>query len=295
MGGPEAAAAGLPRPADVPSERWEALAARDLAARWGVPAVHLYEAVGSTNDVARQLAASGAERGTVVLAERQLMGRGRAGRPWDSPPGVGIWLSMIAAAPADAAAAAVLPLRVGVALARALEPFTVPRSIGLKWPNDLLVESAKLGGILCEGSWTGTDAGPVVVGVGLNVLQRADDLPPALRGAATSLRMAAGETVTRTAVADAVVSALLAELRAAPMPAVTLAQELSARDVLRGRRITVSDPETDAPRLEGLAMGIAENGALLVRTSDGQVRPVRSGTVRATDPPVAPIRPAAER
>lgn len=295
MAGPDAAATGAPGATDRPSERWEGLAARDLAARWGVPAVHLYETVGSTNDVARRLAASGAETGTVVLAERQLMGRGRAGRPWDSPPGVGVWLSMTAAAPVDAAAAAVLPLRVGVALARALEPLTMPRGVGLKWPNDLLVEGAKLGGILCEGSWTGTDAGPVVVGVGLNVLQRADDLPPPLRGVAISMRMAAGETVTRSAVADAVVSALLDELGDAPLPLATLAQELKARDVLRGKRIAVSDPETGAPRLEGMAIGIAEDGALLVRTRDGQVRPIRSGTVRATDPPIAAPRPQAGR
>lgn len=269
-----------PVPPDVPCDAWEACGARALASRWAVPAVHLYETVGSTNDVARRLASAGAEPGTLVLAERQLTGRGRAGRAWESPPRLGIWLSMIMSPPADADAAGVLPLRAGTAIARAVEPFVHPRRVGLKWPNDLLVDGLKLGGILCEGVWVGSAAGPVVVGVGLNALQREEDLPRHLRGLATSVRLSAGSPVERLAIADAVVTALVADLQTARATPEALAAELARRDVLRGRIVEVTDPDTGERRVRGMATGIAPDGALLVQPEAEAAREIRSGTVR---------------
>ena len=81
---------------DRPAGRWEGLAAAELSARWSLPAVHLYERIASTSDAARALADAGAPHGTLVLAEEQTAGRGRSGRAWSSPPGLGIWMSMVA-------------------------------------------------------------------------------------------------------------------------------------------------------------------------------------------------------
>lgn len=281
---------------DGAADRWEGIGARELERRWGIPGVHLCSDVGSTNDVARRLSSAGAPAGTIVLADRQLAGRGRAGRAWDSPAGVGIWLSLVVPPPRDAVAAGTLPLRVGVAAARALDGFTAPARVGIKWPNDLVLRGEKLGGVLCEGTWTGDRPGPVVVGVGLNVSQGESEIPPELRGRATSLAIATGRPHDRLAVADALVAALRAGVLDAELTATELAEELAARDVLAGRPVTVTDPESGEPRLAGVATGIADDGALLVRVrgehaeggDDGStVHAVRAGTVRLVDPTLA--------
>lgn len=264
---------------DRPAGGWEGEAAGDLARRWGVPAVHLFAEVGSTNDVARRLAAAGAADGTVVLAERQLAGRGRSGRAWASPAGLGLWLTLVHR-PADARAVALLPVRVGLSLAAALDPLLAPASVLLKWPNDLLVGERKIGGILCEAAWAGDRAGAVAVGVGLNLRHAADDFAPELRDLATSAAIAAGRPVSRLAAADAVVPALLAAARGSGLLSPRESEVYAARDALAGRAVAVTDPADGAPLAEGMALGLSPEGALLVRSTGGALRTVRSGTVR---------------
>jgi BirA family biotin operon repressor/biotin-[acetyl-CoA-carboxylase] ligase len=262
------------------TERWEGAAADELAARWGLPAVHLFARAGSTNDVARALAEAGAPAGTAVLADEQVAGRGRSGKPWQSPPGLGIWLSMVLRPPADAAPG-LLPILVGLAAAEALDPFVRPARVAIKWPNDLQLAGRKLAGILCEGSWDAA-GGFVVAGIGINVLHAENDFPPELRDAATSLRIAAGWSPQRAEVAGAVASAIFRRL--AHPPAELGGAQLDAlrqRDALVGRRIRV----TGAESLAGTAMGITPAGALLVRTAAGALRTVRSGTVRLAEAP----------
>lgn len=255
---------------------WEGLPADDLARRWGAPAARVYETLGSTNDVARRLAAEGARPGTVVLAEEQTAGRGRAGRSWSSPPGTGLWFSVIAA-PLDDTAPAFLPLRVGLAVAAALDGLLRGAKVGLKWPNDLCVGERKLGGILCEATWEGARSGAVVAGVGLNIQQSAEEFPPEIRGSATSLAIEARGPVARLEIADRVIPAVLG----AVVSGVQLnAAELNARDLLRGHRVAVTDPMTGRSIVAGLAEGIGSDGALLVRDGGGAVQRVTSGTVR---------------
>lgn len=269
---------------EIASDGWEGVPRDRLIGRWGVPDLRTFETVGSTNDLARRLAAGGAVPGTLVVADAQTTGRGRVGRPWDSPRGLGLWLSMIAPAPTGAASAGSLPLRVGVAIARALDPVLAAGLVGIKWPNDLVIGGRKMGGILCEGAWEGRVAGPVVVGVGLNVLQTEAELPPAVRGSAVSLSMAAGRPITRLGVADAVVPALLAALMETSPPRRDLEEQLERRDVLRGGPVAVTEPASGAPLLSGMAMGIAPDGGLLVRDPRGVLRTVSSGTVRLSGP-----------
>lgn len=266
----------------LPLERWEGEAADALAARWGVPGVRLFATVGSTNDEARRLAAQGAPSGTVVLAERQVAGRGRAGRGWDSPAGLGLWLSVILR-PGGAGLAGTAPLRIGLAVARGLDPFLGAGAARLKWPNDLQAGGRKLGGILCEGVWEPGGLAYLVAGVGLNVLHAPADFPPEIREGATSVRIAAGREPSRREVASAVVPALGAlvgdPLELSPGDLA----ELEARDALRGRRVTVREPVSGAPLAEGTALGVSAEGALLLRTPAGVLREVRSGTVRLAD------------
>src|SRR5438132_4074488 len=102
-------------------------------------------------DVAHEIARRGAPAGTIVLADAQTSGRGRGGSSWISEPGQGIWITLIER-PADPSSFDVLSLRIGLHAARALDLFA-SEPVRIKWPNDLYVEGAKLGGVLIEARW----------------------------------------------------------------------------------------------------------------------------------------------
>ena len=137
------------------------------AGELSLPRVVVLDEVDSTMDVANDLAAEGATAGTLVLADAQLSGRGRAGRRWESKAGEGIWLTLLER-PNDALALDVLSLRLGIRVARALDRFSsVP--VQLKWPNDLFLAGGKLGGILVESRWRGNRPEWTAIGVGVNV------------------------------------------------------------------------------------------------------------------------------
>ena len=244
------------------AEAYDDVAAGVLAERLGVPRLELFARVGSTQDVAHTVAAAGAPHGTVVLADTQDGGRGRAGRAWDSPAGAGLWLTLVAR-PRDAGSVEVLALRVGIALAAALDALA-PAPVRVKWPNDLLVGAGKLAGILVEVRWQGARPEWAAVGVGVNVRR-------APRPDAAALR----EDVSRLVALEAVVPALLA---ASNGPAVLTAQEravLDGRDAVRGRRV--------AAPVAGTTVGIGDSGALLVQSPDGVVHEVRQTTVAYLD------------
>jgi len=229
-----------------------------IAARCGVPRVLLYDQVTSTLDIAHPLARDGAAEGTLILAERQTAGRGRSGRAWASEEGVGIWSTLIART-ADDAALDVLSLRVGLAVARMLDVFT-DGDIQLKWPNDLMLRDGKLGGILIESRWREERMEWVAIGIGINC-RIPRDVPRA-----RALR--AG--VDRIDVLAALVPAVRAA--AASRGALTAPElhDYARRDWALGRKCI-------APTA-GVVRGIDARGALLVRTSEGDVT-ARSGSL----------------
>lgn len=265
-----------------PELRWEGLSAEELRAHWGVPTVHLLDTTGSTNDVARRLAAGGAQPGTIVLAEEQRAGRGRLGRAWVSPPGVGLWCSMIVG-PQAPDQLGTLPIRVALGVARAIDRW-LDRPAAIKWPNDVIAGGAKVGGILCEASWEGGVPRHVVAGVGLNLLQGAEEFPAQLRGSATSLRLASTLEVDRLAVATAVIREVRLMVRDGGPGLADHLHELERRDVTRGREIEVSEPESGRLLAVGRGAGVRIDGGLTVLTADGPTV-VHSGTVRLAGRP----------
>ena len=269
----------------VPADARGSVEAGEWAARWGVPEVHWFRSVGSTNDLGRALAGSGARHGTTVIANEQLAGRGQYGRGWISAAGLGVYLSMVVRPPLPDSA--LLPLRVGVAVAEALERLAPMMRIAVKWPNDLWVDGRKLAGILCEGAWAGEQLASVVVGIGLNLRHSAEDFPRELRPYATSVLRATGATPPLAAAAGALTGAIL--LAADPAGELTerLPSALAARDALRGRTVRV-EPR-GGKELAGLASGIAPDGALLVRRADGVLHSVRSGSVRVATEAAAAV------
>lgn len=238
---------------------WDGFDTESLRRRLGVPHVDLHAELGSTQDVAHELAERGAEAGTVVLADAQRTGRGRMGRSWSSGAGQGVWCTIVER-PADREALDVLSLRVGLLLAERLDAFANDR-VRLKWPNDLLLDSGKLAGILVEARWSGGSPAWVAIGVGVNV--RAPTVP----GAAG---MRAG--VLRVDVLSAVVAAARQASRSAGWLTDDELTRYNARDLLRGRRIV-------SPGI-GIAKGIAPSGALLVEAANGKgVGQHRAGTI----------------
>ncbi len=264
---------------EVPAESWEGCGASDLASYWGLPAVRLYSAVGSTSDVARRLAQGGAPGGTLVIADEQRAGRGRGSRSWSSPAGVGLWCSFVLR-DLTVDSIGLLPIRVALATAAALDPWA-GAPIRVKWPNDLLIDGRKLGGILCEASWDGHRLEHMIVGIGLNLLQAPEDFPESIRPLATSLRASSGEPVSRFQVGGALVAALRPMLDSAPGTDLDEGEIVAAfadRDALAGRRVEIHESETGRVLARGRASGIGDDGSLLVE-SGGEVTRARSGTV----------------
>ncbi len=230
--------------------------------------------VGSTMDVLHGLAAEGAEAGTIVVAGEQTGGRGSRGRGWQSGRG-GLWLSVLFR-PGVAAGVELYGLRIGLAVAEAIEAVGPGSAVRIKWPNDLMLGDRKLGGILCEARWQGDALAWVVAGVGLNV---ANPLPGDLADAATAL------AARLPGVAPEMVEPeVIARLRAmAPGPERLGPAELAdlrRRDWLQGRRLL-------AP-VAGMAAGIADDGALMVRVPGGATVAVRTGTVQLADHSLTP-------
>jgi BirA family biotin operon repressor/biotin-[acetyl-CoA-carboxylase] ligase len=238
--------------------RYGGLSQAEVIELTGVPRALLFEEVSSTMDVAHQAAAKGAPSGTLVLAERQLSGRGRGGRAWASAAPSGIWLTLIDR-PWEGVPVELLSIRAGLALAPALDRFA-RAPVGLKWPNDLIVQGRKLAGILLEARWRDARAEWVALGVGINLA------PPADVDDAAGLR----EGVSVFEVLAAIVPALR---RAATRRGRLSAEEREAfarRDVGAGK--ICSEPAA------GIVRGINERGELLVE-SDGELSAHRSGSL----------------
>lgn len=154
--------------------------------------------VDSTQRLARELGRAGAPEGTAVFAEAQTGGRGRMGRSWYSPPGAGLWFSLILRPDLPTEALPRLPIAAAVAMAAAVAEVAGVQP-AVKWPNDLLWEGRKFCGILAERVAEAGRPPFVVLGIGVNVDLDKEAFPPELQGSAVSLRAAAGRPVCRAA------------------------------------------------------------------------------------------------
>lgn len=214
-----------------------------------------------------------------MLAGRQTAGRGRHGRGWDSPAG-NLHLSVVLR-PRGAGPWSLLPLAAGVAAGEALTAFGVDAR--LKWPNDLVVETRKLGGILVESAWAGQALEFAVVGIGINLAGRAESRPPGLRGTAVSVEELAGRAPDVAAAAAATIARLsawyerLARGEASPV-----------RDAWRARSLPWWGAAVEAragdTTLRGVARDIDDDGALVLELPGGGIRSLRSAEVREVRP-----------
>lgn len=259
----------------------------DLATRFGDASARLgpfagrirhLSAVGSTNDALAELADRGAPHGTVVVADAQTAGRGRHGRHWFSPPGTGLYLSILLRCTPPR----VLTLAAGVAVAEALRT-AAGMQVTLEWPNDVVAvagrRARKVAGILTEAAIDRGAADRVVVGIGINLRDAA--WPPELAGRAGSVEGLTGRPVDAGALLVEVlasVAGLCAELESGAQAAV-LSRWTALAPACRGARVEWS---VGSMRCRGISEGIDSDGALMVRIGSrlerltgGEVRHVR--------------------
>ncbi len=232
------------------------------ALRIGHPRVHLRR-TDSTNERARELAIEGAPHGTLVTAAEQTAGRGRQGRTWIAPPGCALLCSLVLRDPPP-----LLSLIAGVAVCDVVDEHITGLAHGgrvlLKWPNDVVLESsAKLAGILVEGR---PQDGWAVLGIGLNVALRIDDLPADVRGRAASLRL------PPSAIEPALGRLLQALEHRLAEPAQDVLGAWRTRDALFDRDVSWNGGQ-------GRAQGIDDEGRLIVDLGDGSVAKLDAGEV----------------
>lgn len=259
----------------------DALHADDLLARLTKTKVvgrdiQVFEETSSTNDVVEKLARDGVKEGAVVFAESQTKGRGRLGRKWSSPTHKGLWFSVLLRPNLRPMESTQLTVISATALRRAIKTVT-GLSADIKWPNDILLRGKKVAGILTEMSAEVDRVRHVILGIGLDVNQDANEFSGELRAIATSLKIEAGEEICRAELAAEILHELdvdYARVCARKFP--EIADEWEAACVTIGKNVTVHMGER---QFKGRAESLDDDGALLVRTEHGHLERIIGGDV----------------
>lgn len=235
----------------------------------------------STNSVALLMAGQGEPAGSVVVAETQTKGRGRLGRGWLSPPGTGLYFSMILRPSMAWQDLVKIPLAAGVAICKAIEKECglAPK---LKWPNDLLLGGKKFGGILTETGPVTAGASFVVLGVGLNITTPKTDFPPPLQARSTSLFLHTGRVFDKEKLLSAIVlqiDNIVPRMEAGEFSEIF--NEWRARDTVQGAVLSwLTPPHGEVIR--GVALGLNDAGGYQIRDNAGVVHEVLSGDLSIT-------------
>ena len=247
----------------------------DAGVTLGQP-LHVAESTGSTNEDAVKAADHGAAHGSTFVAGEQTSGRGRLGRSWESPAHENLYFSCVLRPSLPVDMVPTLSIAMGLAVRDALAGLLPPSVfVGLKWPNDVLVDGKKVSGILAEAAMLDMRCDYVVVGVGVNVAQR--EYSMALRDRATSLALL-GANVSRRDVLVACLTQMekrLGELQQDGL--LGMQGDIARWSVLRGKQVNISG-------VAGQVVGIDGRGRLQVRTADGHVRAFGSGEASLHEP-----------
>jgi BirA family transcriptional regulator, biotin operon repressor / biotin---[acetyl-CoA-carboxylase] ligase len=228
---------------------------------------YLLEEITSTNDEARRLILAGEREGTAIIAASQTKGRGRQDRKWISPTG-GIYLSVILRPYMNINKLHLITLMAAVACARTLKGLT-KLDVSVKWPNDIMVDGKKAGGILCE-----TVKGAVIVGIGINLNTNLAVMPTSLKKQVTSIKFESGTAFNK----DKVTDILLEELdvlysRLLGHHEDEILAEWSGFCNMLGSEVII---ETATSKIEGKAESVGGRGELLLRTFNGKIRKIFS-------------------
>ncbi len=239
--------------------------------------IEVHNTIDSTNNRAKELALEGAPEGTLVIAETQLEGRGRLGRNWISPIGKGIWMSLILRPNIPPEKAPGITTLAAVAIRRALSCVT-GLNIGIKWPNDIIIDGKKVCGILTEMHGDMDTIHYLVVGMGINANLESDDFPSELIPTATSLRIVMNQSVDRRKI----IALVMGEMEDIYLKYLedndfqSILHECKEYSVTLNRKVKVIGRDTV---FEGYAIDLDVDGSLLVKRYDGSISKVMSGDV----------------
>lgn len=239
--------------------------------------IRVYETLLSTNETARDLALSGAEDGCVVIADSQSGGRGRRGRPWSSPAGLNIYTSIILRPDIPPARAPQLTLMSAVALAETVNMLLADDGVRaeIKWPNDILLQGKKCAGILTEMKSAGTGIEFVVIGIGLNLNLRKESMDISISDLATSLYIESGREFSRPEVAQFLYSAIENWYKRYLDEGFSPVREAWNRlSGIYGRHVRAASGNGYE---KGMALGVDEEGALLLEGETGRVIRITAG------------------
>lgn len=243
--------------------------------QWAGRRLLYFDETDSTNTEAKKAAEAGAPHGTLAVADYQSMGKGRRGRSWTSPHGVGIWMSIVFRPNLHPSCASMLTLVAALAVSEGIRA-SCGVATRIKWPNDIVVGGKKVCGILTEMSTELECINYVVTGIGINA--NTEEFPEEIRPTATSLYLETGEKVKRSAVIGAIMKAYEgyydAFLRHGDMT--ELLDEYNGLLANKDNGVRVLAPEGE---YTGVALGIDREGALLVKRDDGTTERVISGEV----------------
>ncbi|HZS07329.1 MAG TPA: biotin--[acetyl-CoA-carboxylase] ligase [Blastocatellia bacterium] len=234
--------------------------------------IHHFATLGSTNDQLKQM--TDAPELTCVVADEQTAGRGRRDRAWHSTPGDGLYLSVLLRPALPSEKIPLLSLMCAVVVAEAVGGFH-PAGIDIKWPNDVLVNERKLGGILIEGASVGADAPRLIAGIGVNLNHRS--FPSELSKTATSLAIECGHQLNLPEFRDQLLVTFAEwyeRLRHGGRLIIGRWQQLSSYAIGKPVVVTLDDEQ-----FTGVTDGLTETGALRLRTASGETRTIIAGEV----------------
>lgn len=242
--------------------------------------IHYYAKVDSTNNLAKRCAEEGAEEGSVFVADTQTRGRGKLGRSWFSRKSDGLYASILLRPDVPATKTPILTLLSAVAVAETLGE--VIRETGpvqlvftdIKWPNDVLLNSRKVCGILSEMAMKGHRASYVVIGIGVNINN--DRFPPPLNGQATSLFLETGQRFSRVKVFHVLLRIFQSWYKSFLDYRFDKIFDrwCQLSSYAHGKNISV---EMDKKMISGITRGLSKDGALLLERTDGTVEEIFSG------------------
>lgn len=243
--------------------------------------LYFYDTIDSTNNELKRMAADGACEGTVVVALCQTEGRGRRGRQWQSDAGLGIYMSVLLRPELSPAAVQSVTLLASSAVCKALAKY-VPDGLGIKWPNDVLINNRKVCGILTEMTSEPDKVQAIILGIGLNVWNRKEDFRGDLAETATSLFLNSGEGLSRSLL----VAEILHELEDLYLNFIEKGNTAKFMDIWRyfsvtiGRDIIVFQGDK---KWQAKALDVLDDGRLLVETPDGKRQTILSGEISIRD------------
>ncbi|MFB4163389.1 biotin--[acetyl-CoA-carboxylase] ligase [Alteribacillus sp. JSM 102045] len=233
--------------------------------------------VTTTQELAHELARNDASEGTIIVADQQLQGKGRLGREWHSPPGTGLWFSLILRPDVPPQKAPQLTLLTAVAVTEGIyEAAGIEAEI--KWPNDILIDGRKTAGILTEMQSEPDRVQAVIIGIGLNINQQPEHFPDELLSKATSLSIAKGNKIFQRA---NVIAAILGRFESWYYQYLNhgfdqVRKRWEALAVTIGKEITAT---TVTKTVKGTAEGITDDGVLLLRKMNGEIEHIYSADI----------------